>query len=138
MKGSRLEGYLDAGDPQLEDYGYYDLHTLFLRQGEHVIIEMTSDDFDTFLAVEGPNGFYDQNDDYNELAYISRLELFAEAEGEYRILAASYEAAASGSYTLKIYSSRDLSQSLIARQGRLRYPVQVENSGWGQKARKRS
>jgi hypothetical protein len=131
MKGSRLDGYLDAGDPQLEDYGYYDLHALFLRQGEHVIIEMTSDDFDTFLAVEGPNGFYEENDDYNELTHISRLELFAEAEGEYRIFAASYEAAASGSYALKIYSSRDLSRSTIASQERLSYPVRVEDSARG-------
>ena len=99
-----LSGFLDAGDGELEDYGYFEEHALFLRSGEHIIVEMTSQEIDTLLVVEGPNGFYAFNDDFDDLTTISRLDMFAEQEGEYRILAASYQSGASGSYRLRIYS----------------------------------
>lgn len=104
MNVQEINGYLDFDDPELEEYGFFEIHPLFMEEGEHLILEMTSEDLDTFLVVEGPDGFYAENDDYNELTYISRLELFAETEGEYYITTASYDAGVEGNYTLKIYS----------------------------------
>ena len=104
MNVQEIEGYLDFDDPELEEYGFYEMHPLFLEQGQRIILEMTSDELDTLLMVEGPDGFHAENDDYNEQTYISRIELFAPAEGEYIITTASYDAGAEGSYTLKIYS----------------------------------
>jgi len=104
MNVQEISGYLDFEDPELEEHGFFEVHPLVMEEGEHLILEMTSEDLDTLLMVEGPESFYAENDDYNELTYISRLELFAETEGEYSITAASYEAGVEGSYILKIYS----------------------------------
>lgn len=105
MKVQEIEGRLDFEDPELEEYGFYEMHPLYLEEGQRVILEMRSDSLDTLLMVEGPDGFYSENDDYNEQTFISRIELFAPVEGEYIITTAGYEAGAEGSYTLKIYSS---------------------------------
>jgi hypothetical protein len=99
-----LDGFLAEGDSQLEEYGYFEEHPLHLATGEHVLVEMTSDEVDTVLVIEGPGGFRELNDDFNDLVHISRIDLFAEAEGEYRILAAAYDSGSSGAYTLKIYT----------------------------------
>jgi uncharacterized protein YfaP (DUF2135 family) len=104
MNVQEISGYLDFDDPELEEYGYFEIHPLFIEEGEHLILEMTSEDLDTLLMVEGPDGFYAENDDHNEQTYISRLELFAEIEGEYFLTTASYDAGVEGGYTLKIYS----------------------------------
>jgi hypothetical protein len=104
MNLQEIDGYLDSEDPELEEYGFYEMHPLFLEQGQRIILEMTSDHFDTLLMVEGPEGFYAENDDYNEQTFISRIELFAPVEGQYIITTASYDVGAEGRYTLKIYS----------------------------------
>jgi hypothetical protein len=104
MNLREIEGYLDFDDPELEEYGFYEVHSLYLEEGQRVILEMTSGSLDTLLMVEGPDGFYTENDDYNEQTFISRIELFAPVQGEYIIATASYDAGAEGSYTLKIYS----------------------------------
>jgi hypothetical protein len=104
MNVQEIEGHLDFDDPELEEYGFYEMHPLYLEQGQRIILEMTSDQLDTLLMVEGPDGFYSENDDYNEQTFISRIELFAPVEGEYVITTASYDVGVEGSYTLKIYS----------------------------------
>ena len=105
MNLQEIGGYLDFGDPELEEYGFFESHTLHLEQGQRIILEMTSDELDTLLIIEGPDGFYVENDDYNEQTDVSRVELFAPIQGEYIVTAASYEAGAEGGYTLKIYTS---------------------------------
>jgi hypothetical protein len=116
-----LSGFLDEADQELEEYGYFEEHLLRLDAGEHIVVEMTSGELDTLLIVEGPGGFHQLNDDYNELTNISRLDLFAEQAGDYRIIAACYDGGASGSYRLTIYtfgalgSSRHTLQQLASR-----------------------
>jgi hypothetical protein len=104
MNLQEIPGYLDFDDPELEEYGFCEMHPLFLEEGQRVILEMTSDELDTLLMVEGPDGFYIENDDYNEQTFVSRIELFAPIRGQYLITTASYDAGVEGSYTLKIYS----------------------------------
>ncbi|MBN1837278.1 MAG: hypothetical protein JW820_15595 [Spirochaetales bacterium] len=99
-----LSGFLDAADEELEEYGYFEEHPLYLEAGEHIVVEMSSEELDTVLIVTGPGGFYQLNDDYNDLTTRSRLDLFAEQAGDYRILAGSFEAGFEGAYALKIYS----------------------------------
>jgi hypothetical protein len=99
-----IGGYLDFEDPELEEYGYYEVHPLYLEEGRHIILEMTSEQLDTLLIVEGPQGFYSENDDYNEQTSVSRIELFAPVEGEYIVTTGSYDVGVEGPYTLKIYS----------------------------------
>ncbi|MBN2554125.1 MAG: hypothetical protein JXB06_15210 [Spirochaetales bacterium] len=104
MNVRQIDGYLDPDDMELEEHGYCEMHPLHLEEGQHVILEMTSEQLDTLLTADGPGGFYAENDDYNDQTYISRLEVFAPADGEYIITTAAYQAGVEGSYTLKIYS----------------------------------
>lgn len=86
----RYPGELGPGDTKLGRY--FDTYPLQLTAGDRIVATLRSD------------GFYAENDDYNEQTYISRLELFAEIEGEYFLTTASYDPAVEGSYILKIYS----------------------------------
>jgi hypothetical protein len=104
MNVQEIGGYLDSHDQALEDYGFYEMHPLHLEEGQRIILEMISEEVDTLLFVEGPDGFYAENDDYNDQIYISRLEIFAPVEGEYIINTGSFDTGVEGSYTLKIYS----------------------------------
>jgi hypothetical protein len=104
MNVQAIDGYLDFGDPELEEYGFYEVHPLFLEEEQHIILEMTSEQLDTLLMVEGPQGFYSENDDYNEQTTVSRIELFTPVQGEYIVTTGSYEVGVEGPYTLKIYT----------------------------------
>ena len=104
MNLREINGYLNADDPVHAEYGYYETLSLFLEQGERIILEMHSGELDTLLMVEGPDGFYAENDDYNEQTSVSRLELFAPVTGEYVVAAGCYDAGVEGAYSLKIYS----------------------------------
>jgi len=65
--------------------------------------------FDTYLFLEKPDGSEEENDDYDELINLSRLELVAEQTGEYLITVSSYEEGESGSYALKVFTWDDAS-----------------------------
>jgi hypothetical protein len=104
MNVQEIEGYLDSDDLELEDYGFYEMHPLHLEEGQRIILEMTSEEVDTLLFVQGPDGFYAENDDYNDQIDISRLEFFAPSYGDYIINTGSFDTGVEGSYTLKIYS----------------------------------
>ena len=105
-------GRLDSGDKILPEHGHSDEYYLTLNVGQHIIVELVSADFDTFLRVEKPDGFYEENDDYNDETSISRLEVFAAASGEYRIFAAAYGEGETGSYTLKLINLSGSSSTL--------------------------
>jgi hypothetical protein len=100
----RRQGSLVGPDSESAGGSYYEDHALQLAAGAHLIVEMVSDDFDTFLEVMGPNDFYDMNDDYGGSTAVSRLEIFAPEAGEYVFTASAYEDGAAGDYSLTIYS----------------------------------
>jgi len=56
-----------------------------------------------------PDGSEEENDDYNDVVYLSRIELVTEQAGEYLISVSSYEEGESGSYTLKVFTWDDAS-----------------------------
>ena len=104
MDGGIIPGRLDEKDAVLDGYGYYDEYTFFWEAGRHVLAELSSDDFDTYLFLEKPDGSEEENDDYNELVNLSRLEVVTEQTGEYLITVSSYEQGESGSYALKVFT----------------------------------
>jgi hypothetical protein len=114
MDVQQISGHIGSDDPQLEEYGPYEVHPIVLEEGQRLILEMTSQQLDTLLMVEGPGGFHLENDDYNDQTSISRIELYAPVAGRYSILTACYDAEGEGSYTLRICSfpiSRALSRN---------------------------
>jgi len=104
VDGKKLPGILDDKDAVLDEYGYYDEYSFFWEAGRHVIAELSSGDFDTYLFIEKPDGSEEENDDYNELVNLSRIELVTEQTGEYLITVSSYEQGESGSYALNIFT----------------------------------
>ena len=109
VDGKIIPGRLDEKDAVLDGYGYCDEYTFFWEAGRHVIAELSSGDFDTYLFIEKPDGFKEENDDYNELINLSCIELVIEQTGEYLVTVSSYEEDESGSYTLKVFTWDDVS-----------------------------
>lgn len=111
--GREATGQLDDGDAVLEtDGSYYELWSYQGRAGEELRIRMSSDDFDTYVAIgrmEGGCG------DFEELATMddggegtnTLLEFTLPEDGEYIIRANSFSAEQTGDYTLVVESSRD-------------------------------
>lgn len=97
-------GELAAGDEELENGEYVDVHTLSAEEGELYLIDLHSNDFDTYLFVTGPDGsdFEIHNDDLGQLTSRSQITLMAPRRGEYQIHATTFEEGESGSYRLTI------------------------------------
>ena len=109
--GVRAQGVLDEDDAVLEaDDSYYDLWTYQGREGEALKIHMTSDDFDTYVAIgRMVNGTWEEvasMDDGGE-GTNTLLEVTLPATGEYVIRANSFGAEQTGDYTLLVETSRD-------------------------------
>ncbi len=93
-------GELRAGGPRRASGQYYAVYELAGRQGDIVDIRLTSEDFDPYLEIAGPDGFSDENDDDSEGGLNSRLVTTLPADGEYRITATSYSAGQTGRFEL--------------------------------------
>lgn len=94
-------GELNRTDRELDSGEYYDLYTFEGRRGQEVVIEMESDDFDTYIILEGPDGERWTNDDGGS-GTDSRLQLDLPDSGVYRVFASSYADGATGDYRLTI------------------------------------
>jgi hypothetical protein len=111
--GQQASGQLDEQDALLEtDGSFYELWSYQGRAGEQLRIRMSSDDFDTYVAIgrmEGGCG------DFEEIATMddggdgtnTLLEITLPEDGEYVIRANSFTADQTGDYTLVVESSRD-------------------------------
>lgn len=111
--GQAASGELDENDAVLEtDGSFYELWSYQGRAGEQLRIRMSSEEFDTYLAIgrmEGGCG------DFEELATMddggegtnTLLEFTLPEDGEYVIRANSFSADQTGDYTLVVESSRD-------------------------------
>lgn len=111
--GAQVSSALDEDDAVLEaDGSFYELWSYQGRAGEQIRIRMSSDAFDTYVAIgrmEGGCG------DFEEIATMddggdgtnTLLEITLPEDGEYIIRANSFSADQTGDYTLVIESSRD-------------------------------
>lgn len=97
-------GYLSHNDPMHRvRYGsHYDVHGVFLHAGRTYVIDLTGC-FDTYLRVESGCGCHvlAENDDGGN-GLNSRIYFTPPHSGNYRILASSFRADATGNYTLTI------------------------------------
>jgi hypothetical protein len=100
--GQPASGTLAEGDEALSTGQYGDLYTLDVAAGQSVQIDMTSDDFDTYLRVMLPSGEMLENDDFESRLDMSRIDLTAPTPGRLRIVATSYRPEATGDYQLLV------------------------------------
>ena len=99
-------GTLGPGDPTLNQGEYYDDYTVDVRAGDWLEVDMTSDDFDTYVIAVAPSGDDEQNDDYEGNTRRSHLRFRAGESGPYRIVATSYAGGERGAYRLSIDAGR--------------------------------
>jgi len=100
------EGTLEDGDAILPNDGsLYDSYSFEGRAGQAISIILTSEDFDTYLILLGPDkNVVDQNDDFTENDLNSTLLLTLPNSGTYTVLVNSFNKAGHGRYTLSITS----------------------------------
>ena len=97
--GELAEG--DALHPQ--DDSFYDAYTFQAQQGFEIELELSSDEFDTFLLLNDPAGEQiAQNDDRDVDDHNSRITIEAPAKGTYTVFANSRAKDETGAYTLTI------------------------------------
>ncbi len=95
-------GSLAEGDETLENGEFFDTFSIQGQAGQRVEIRLGSDDFDTFLMLENPDGSVLENDDVYEESSNSALRAVLPAGGEYLVHVTSYDADETGDYRLVI------------------------------------
>ncbi len=101
--GNRIErGRLQASDETLNSGEYADMFTFRGQAGEHAIIDVRSQQFDTYLMVIAPSGEQVDNDDHEGDRTRSLVSLPLSENGSYRVYVTSYKPGEMGSYTLSI------------------------------------
>ncbi len=97
------EGELAEGDEQLAEGEYSDSYDFEVPANSRITIEMRSKDVDTYLWMNGENGYSFENDDAAE-GDTTRSRLTTEylPAGTYRVRATTFGAGESGAYTLTI------------------------------------
>lgn len=101
MPGESRAGRLEAGDATLPSGEFRDAWGFIGTAGQRVTVDVTSEDFDTYLILVRPDGTQMQNDDGGE-GTNSRLSQRLRAEGRYGVIVTSYSAGETGSYTLSV------------------------------------
>ncbi|NEO84340.1 MAG: hypothetical protein F6J87_08805 [Spirulina sp. SIO3F2] len=97
------EGALEPNDQRYEDGSFYDEHLFQGGQGQSITINLSSNEFDTFLAVFDANGqqVLAQNDDAGGSSN-SSVTMTLPYDGLYRIFVNGYNESDLGSYAISI------------------------------------
>ena len=94
-------------------------HAFEALEGQEVVVELRSEEFDTFLTVRAPTGEEFENDDFEGTN--SQVTFTAGETGTYEVIVESFSGG--GAYTVSIESSRpywaDQIDELIRRLRRL-------------------
>jgi hypothetical protein len=100
--GGPVSGQLENGDHRFDAGEYHDTYVFDGEDGETVRIELSSTEFDTYLALVTPSGEEIANDDFEGDTGRSVIELTLPEAGRYRVQATSYAAAETGRYRLAL------------------------------------
>ena len=112
--GAPVSGRLRRSDAALGSGEFYDTYTFRGRAGEGLTIQMSSDQVDTYVILQGPNGFQVDNDDGGE-GTNSSLEASLPADGEYSVLATTYAPGETGPYELVLIEGTSVQQNARGR-----------------------
>ena len=100
-------GELRRGDDSLPTGEFVDRYTIDAQAGQHMVFRMTSDDFDTYLIVQPPEGEQLENDDHGGSTSASYIETTATTSGPWRVQVTSFEPGEDGDYdlTMSVHNS---------------------------------
>ncbi len=100
--GTPLAGTIGADDPARRDGSNYEAFTFQADAGTHLVITLTSSDFDAYLTLVSPSGEIQENDDQEEGSTDSRLDTTLGEEGEWIVVANTLMEGESGNYRLTV------------------------------------
>lgn len=100
--GRAMDGSLAAGDERLEGGQFFDRYAFDASPGQPILLELASDELDTFLILQFPDGTLVANDDSLDQVRTSRVELMAPQAGRYHVSATSYSEGETGKYRLSL------------------------------------
>ncbi|MBL8536109.1 MAG: caspase family protein [Hyphomonadaceae bacterium] len=100
--GQTMNGALQQGDETLQSGEFVDTYRFQGRQGERVVIDMSSAQVDPYLILVAPSGAQEDNDDRSQSDRNARIETTLAETGEYRIGATSYQPGESGAYVVTL------------------------------------
>lgn len=97
-------GTLTTDAPTRDNGSHYNTHTFTAEAGEEITVRMEAptEDFDTYLLVQAPNGETYENDDHGSCCDVSQVAFNAPEDGDYEIWASSYSSSGSGDYTITV------------------------------------
>ena len=105
-----IEGVLELGDETLSDGSLYDLYPFDAEADQTITIEMTSDEFDTYLLLVDADGqTIGENDDISEDNTNSTITITLPETGTYRVVANAFDSTGQGNYSLTV-STDDTAQ----------------------------
>lgn len=99
--GRTLTSTLGKEDDTLNSGEYLERYSFEGRRGQPVTIDLSSDDFDTYLILRAPSGEQQDIDDTGQ-SLNSRFERVLEEDGVYTIIATSYAPGATGNFQLAL------------------------------------
>lgn len=118
LNGSAIYERLDTTDDYLvEDNSYIDVYRFEGRAGQRVVIDMTSQEIDSYLILFDPDGNVIAQDDDGGGGLNARLDIVLTADGIYTVYANSYRSSETGSYTLRA-TSPNAAQPTVSTQPR--------------------
>ena len=104
LDGERIEnGLLEEGDATLNSGEFNDGYGFVGREGDHIVVDLRSTEFDPYLILQMP-GDHPQadNDDWEGARDHARIEYTLPADGMYRVLVTTYTPGEQGAYDLQI------------------------------------
>ena len=125
-----LTGQLDQNSAVLEDDGsYYATHTFEGTAGETLAISLSSDDFDTYLIVLGPNREMIAEADDGAGGTNSLLIMTLPTTGTYITVANTYEAGETGPYRVEWRTASAVEQDLALANQLNRQSLDLYSAG---------
>ncbi len=97
-----VDGELAQGDGLYGRGQFGDSYDYSWSSGDHVVVALSSPDFDTVLVVRTPSGREIINDDQGFGNLNSRIDMVAPESGAYRVTATSYAPRTTGRYHLSV------------------------------------
>ena len=110
--GQTITGELAQGDAQLSSGEFVDTFPLTGQQGQRFDIRLSSEAFDTYVAITGPNDYHEFNDDdVQSNSRNSRLVVALPTAGQYVVHVTSYQPGEHGAYRLDINPTNEVPES---------------------------
>ena len=102
-----LSGQLVEHESQMVDGHYFNRHSIPGREGDEIVIEMVSDDFDPYLRLFDSRGVEIASDDDAAGRQNAQVVVTLPSTGTYQVIAVANYENTGGAYTLSVRSARE-------------------------------